>query len=91
MRSRRIPRWRLLTWVILAFNLGMLLWLVVALDAAGEGGERCGGELCRDALDLGTSTSAWLVILFWLAGVVLLGVAWFVTHRTEEPRGRHRR
>lgn len=68
MRSRRIPRWRLLTWVILAFNLGMLLWLVVALDAAGESGERCGGELCRDAVDLGSSTAAWLVIFLWLAG-----------------------
>ncbi|WP_406493176.1 hypothetical protein OHB06_20220 [Streptomyces sp. NBC_01604] len=91
MRSRRIPRWRLLTWVILAFNLGMLLWLVVALDAAGESGERCGGELCRDTVDLGSSTAAWLVIFLWLAGVVLLGVAWFLTHRTEGPHGRHRR
>jgi hypothetical protein len=81
-----------LTWVILAFNLAMLLWLVVALDAAGEG---CVGERCRDATDPGSVTGAWVVIFSWLTGVVLLGVAWFVTHRTE-PRphrrhGRHRR
>ncbi|GCB49124.1 hypothetical protein [Streptomyces sp. NL15-2K] len=91
MRSRRIPRWRLLTWMILAFNLAMLLWLVIALDEAGEGGGRCAGELCRDANDLGSTVGAWLVIFFWLAGVVLLGVAWLVTHRTEQPGPRQRR
>ncbi|PAZ09561.1 hypothetical protein CLM62_45745 [Streptomyces sp. SA15] len=88
MRSRRIPRWRLLTWVILAFNLAMLLWLVIALDEASE---RCVGELCRDVNDPGSTLGAWLVIFFWLTGVVLLGVAWLVTHRTERPGPRHRR
>jgi hypothetical protein len=89
MRARRIPRWRLLTWVILAFNLGMLLWLVLALHSAGE---ECVGELCRNADDPDSFTGAWLVIFFWLAGAVLLGIAWFLTHRTDHrPPGRHRR
>ncbi|MEV2217446.1 hypothetical protein AB0H86_39505 [Streptomyces sp. NPDC050997] len=88
MLARRNPRWRLVTWVFLAFNLAMLLWLVVALDAAGKG---CVGELCRGADDSGSAAGAWLVILCWLAGDVLLGIAWFVTHRTERPRRRPRR
>jgi H+/Cl- antiporter ClcA len=92
MRARRTPHGRLLTWVILAFNLGMLLWLVVALDAAGEGGGTCVGELCREASSPDSLTDAWLVIFFWPVGVVILGVAWFVTHGTERRhRGRHRR
>ncbi|WSQ09410.1 hypothetical protein OG604_17455 [Streptomyces sp. NBC_01231] len=85
MLARRNPRWRLLTWVFLVFNLAMPLWLVVALDAAREG---CAGELCRGADDPEWLVGAWLVIVCWLAGAVLLGIAWFVTHRTERPRRR---
>ncbi|MFF0157501.1 hypothetical protein ACFYRY_08170 [Streptomyces sp. NPDC005263] len=88
MRAPHHPRWRLLTWVFLAFNLAMLVWLAVALEAAGEG---CAGALCRDAEDPESLTGAWLVIFCWLAGAVLLGIAWFVTHRTERPRRRPRR
>ncbi|KUN92342.1 hypothetical protein [Streptomyces resistomycificus] len=84
-------RWRVLTWLIIAFNLGMLLWLVVALDAAAEGDGSCGGELCREANEPGSTTGAWLVIFFWLTGAVLLGVAWLITHRTERPGPRQRR
>jgi H+/Cl- antiporter ClcA len=91
MRSQHGHRWRLLTWVIIAFNLAMLLWLVVALDAAGEEDGPCVAGLCPGANDPGSTTGAWLVIFFWLAGAVLLGVAWMVTHRTERPRRRHRR
>ncbi|MCD7445304.1 hypothetical protein K4B79_44885 [Streptomyces lincolnensis] len=89
MRSRREHRWRLLTWVVVAFNLGMLLWLVVALDAAGD---ECSGGLCRAANEPDSLTGAWLVVFFWLAGAVLLGVAWLLTHQTERPHRRpHRR
>ncbi|KOU55141.1 hypothetical protein ADK57_45620 [Streptomyces sp. MMG1533] len=82
---------RPLTWVILAFNLAMLLWLVISLYAASEEGRTCVGDLCQDANDRPSLVGAWLVILFWLVGAVVLGVAWLVTHRTEQPRGRHRR
>jgi hypothetical protein len=77
-----------LTWVILAFNLTMLLWLVVALNAAAEA---CVGDPCRGANDPDTLEGAWRVVFFWLAGAVLLGVAWLLTHRTEDrPRTRRR-
>ncbi|MFI9769218.1 hypothetical protein ACIHJG_20450 [Streptomyces sp. NPDC052415] len=80
MASQRIHRWRLLTWLALTFNLTMLLWLVVALDAA-EG----------EANNPGSSTGTWLVAFVWLAGAVLLGAAWLVTHHTERPGRRARR
>ncbi|WP_030669739.1 hypothetical protein [Streptomyces cellulosae] len=93
---RHIPRWRVLTWVILGFNLGMLLWLVIALDAARKGCLGSVGRLCGGATNPDSLLGAWLVILFWLAGVVILGIAWFTTHRTERSerrphRGWHRR
>ncbi|MFD3505506.1 hypothetical protein [Streptomyces sp. NPDC058678] len=91
MRSRRSHRGRLLTWVIVGFNLAMLLWLVIALDAAGEANGSCVGELCREADDPDSSVGAWLVIFFWLTGAVLLGVVWLIAHRTEDPGRRPRR
>ncbi len=95
MRSRRSHRGRLLTWVVIGFNLAMLLWLVTALDAAGEGNGSCVGEPCRETDGPDSAMGAWLVILFWLTGAVLLGVAWLLAHRTDQPgrgprRGRHR-
>ncbi|MEU9172285.1 hypothetical protein AB0D34_31615 [Streptomyces sp. NPDC048420] len=88
MRSRRMTRGRLLTWVILAFNLLMLLWLVVAL---AEAREECVGDLCRDTDELDSPVSAWLVIFIWVTGAVLLGVAWFVGHHDENRPRRHPR
>ncbi|MBD0844574.1 hypothetical protein [Streptomyces sp. TRM68416] len=95
MRSRRTHRWRLLTWLVLAFNLAMLLWLVVALDAAENDTETCVGDLCREANDPASATGTWLVVLVWLTGTVLLTAAWLITHHTERPsrgprRGWHR-
>ncbi|MFE0673574.1 hypothetical protein [Streptomyces sp. NPDC058867] len=89
--ASRMHRWRLLTWVILAFNLAMLLWLVVALDAAEDSGRSCVGDLCEEAGDPTSSAGTWLVILVWLAGAVLLGAAWLITHHTERPTRRPRR
>ncbi|MCM1974794.1 MULTISPECIES: hypothetical protein [Streptomyces] len=90
MRSRGVHRWRLLTWLIIAFNLAMLLWLVVALDAAEDEGESCVGDLCTGA-DPSTSMGTWLVVIVWLTGLSLLAVAWFITHHTERPGRRPRR
>ncbi len=91
MASRRNLRWRLVTWLILAFNLAMLLWLVVALDAAENDGETCVGDLCREANNPGSSTGTWLVVFVWLAGVILTVAAWLITHHTERPGRRPRR
>ncbi|WAZ21952.1 hypothetical protein STRCI_003161 [Streptomyces cinnabarinus] len=90
MRSRHVHRWRLLTWLILGFNLAMLLWLVIALDAA-EDDNTCVGDLCQGANDPGSSIGTWLVVLVWLTGIALLGAAWLITHHTERPGRRPRR
>lgn len=91
MGSQGVHRWRLLTWLILAFNLAMLLWLVVALDAAEGDDPTCVGEVCPNAEEAGTAIDTWLVIVVWLTGLVLLGAAWLITHHTERPARRPRR
>lgn len=86
-RHRRFPRWRPLTWVILAFNLLMLLWLSVGINAASDDEScRTGDQLCEDANDLGTALGAGFVLFVWAAGAVILGVIWLVTNRPSERR-----
>lgn len=82
-RHRRFPRWRPLTWVILAFNLLMPVWLVVGVSAASDSGEECVDELCRDANDVGTAIGAGVVLFIWMAGAVILGVIWLVTNKSS--------
>ncbi|MGW0836665.1 hypothetical protein [Streptomyces prunicolor] len=91
-RHRRFPRWRPLTWVILAFNAVMLVWLIAGVNSASNSGKDCGAQqLCQDANDIGTAIGAGLVVFLWAAGAVILGVIWLVTNSrsaSREPRER---
>lgn len=81
-RRRRFPRWRPLTWVVLAFNLLMLVWLVVGVNAASDQGKSCVDQVCEDANDVGTAIGAGVILFVWAAGAVILGVIWLVTNRS---------
>ncbi|MEV5596225.1 hypothetical protein [Streptomyces sp. NPDC052496] len=78
------PHWRIMTWVVLAFNVLMLIWLIAGLNAAGDA-EDCGAQtgdalrLCQDVNDAGTAVGVWFLIMLWAAGAVILGVIWLVT------------
>lgn len=80
-RRPRLPRWRVFTWVILVFNLLMLIWIVTAVSANARD---CSG-LTGDALtncqanNVGTGIGATLVFVLWALGDVILGVLWLVT------------
>ena len=91
-RHRRFPRWRPLTWLILAFNVVMLVWLIAGVNAASGAGDDCGAQqACQDANDVGTAIGAGLIVFLWAAGAVILGVIWLVTNSrsaSREPRER---
>jgi len=79
-KRRLFPRWRIFTWLILAFNVGMLIWVI----AGANTGRSCGG-LTGDALlncqagQVGTGIGVGLIIGLWAAGDVILGVLWLIT------------
>jgi hypothetical protein len=82
----RFPRWRIFTWVILAFNLIMLIWVI----SGASTGKNCSG-LTGEALtncqagNVGTGIGVGLLILLWALGDVILGVLWLVTRtRTRD-------
>ncbi|MFE9728900.1 hypothetical protein ACFYO9_00265 [Streptomyces sp. NPDC005863] len=89
-RLRR-PHWRVLTWVILAFNALMLVCVVVGVNAASDGGETCADDACAAGNDLGTLIGTGMLIFVWMAGAVILGVIWLVTNQHRERDRRDRR
>lgn len=85
VRRSWFPHWRIFTWVILAFNVIMLVWVV----SGAATGESCSGKtgdelsLC-EAGQAGTGIGVFLVILLWALGDIILGVLWLIT----KPRRR---
>jgi len=84
---RRFPRWRIFTWVILAFNLIMLIWVISAIAANAS---TCSG-LTGDTLancklnNVGTGIGVTLLIVLWALGDIIFGVLWLVTRpRTRD-------
>jgi hypothetical protein len=81
------PRWRVFTWVILAFNLLMLIWLISGVNASAQDCSKLVGDQQSncEAGDVGTAIGAGLLIGLWAFGDVILGVLWLVTRSTKRP------
>jgi hypothetical protein len=92
VRRRLLPRWRFFTWVILAFNLIMLIWVVIGAST----GKSCKG-LTGDALtncqagQIGTGIGVGLIILLWALGDIILGTMWHQATDPAVPRLRQQR
>jgi rubredoxin len=91
-----LPGWRLFSYVIIVFNLIMLIW-VIAGAVSGSHANNCASQtgdafqtaqqaqqLCRAATNTGTAIGVGIVIALWVAGDVILGILWLITR----PRGR---
>lgn len=80
LKKHWLPGWRPFTWVILAFNLIMLIWVIVGASTH----KSCHG-LTGDALtncqagEVGTGIGVGLIILLWALGDIILGVLWLIT------------
>jgi hypothetical protein len=80
-----MPGWRIFTYVILLFNLIMLIWIISGVASSGTPKD-CGGldvKTCTDASNVGTAIGAGLIIVLWALGDVILGVLWLVTNRKK--------
>lgn len=79
-------RWRPFTWVLIAFNLIMLIWLVGGL---ASGGDPCAGEVgdaleaCRAGAAIGTGIGVALILTIWIVVGFILGMIWLVTGRGQ--------
>lgn len=81
-----LPGWRKGTYIILLFNLLMLIWVITGAASASGNATDCGTlsqSTCNSARDAGTAIGVGLVIGLWVAGDVILGVIWLVTNRRK--------
>ena len=81
-----LPGWRIGTYVVLAFNLLMLIWVISGASTAAGQPKHChhlGPKLCNAASDTGTAIGVGLLIVLWALGNVILGVIWLVTNRKK--------
>ena len=77
------PNWRKTTWVILVWNILMLVWIVGGVSSAGNPTDcqNLSQQLCNDAFNVGKGIGAAVIVSLWLVGDFLLIIIWFVTNR----------
>jgi len=71
-----------MTWIVLAFNVIMLIWVIAGASTASGQPKDCGSldaQTCNAASDAGTAIGVSLLIFLWVAGAVILGITWLVT------------
>lgn len=81
-----LPDWRVFTYVILAFNLLMLVWIISGAASAGGEATDCGTldqETCEAAEAVGTGIGVVILFVFWVLGDIILGILWLVTNRSK--------
>lgn len=83
-RKAKRRHWRVLTWVILVWNVLMLVWIVSALASTKDA---CTGTHATDACRTGATAGAGIavIVILFLAAIVdvILGIIWMVTNRRE--------
>lgn len=75
-------KWRKMTWVLIAWTLLIIIWMVAG-GAANECGQEA-TELNQDACEAGTGIGVALVGFLGFIGFVFLALIWFMTR----PKGR---
>ena len=84
MKIKR-PGWRKMTWVVLLWNLAMIVWIIGGL-ASAHNGQNCQGlssQVCNDAANVGAGLGVALIVMVWIAGDIILGILWLVTNRKK--------
>jgi hypothetical protein len=76
-----------MTWVVLAFNLLMLIWLITGIGGAVQNTDcekettKALREACEAGTGIGTAIGAGIIVVLWALGDIILGVLWLVTGR----------
>jgi hypothetical protein len=81
------PHWRKMTWVVLIFNVIMVIWIIAGLAATSHPThcQDLTNQLCNDANNTGRGIAVALLIVLWALGDVILGTIWLVTRGRSCP------
>lgn len=80
----RFLGFRIFTWIVLAINIGFLVWIIggtvgAANDIPGYCAERSDPAVCEAASATGTGIGVLLIVFLWVAADVILGILWLIT------------
>ncbi len=87
MRIR--PHWRKMSWVVLIWNVLMVVWIIVGV-AGSHNAQNCTAsglsqQACNAANNVGTAVGVGIIIVIWLVGDFILGILWLVTKGNRRP------
>ena len=77
--TTRKPR-RIFRWVFLAVQVIFVIWIIAGLVGTHHGTD-CGtldANTCEAATDVGASIAVYLIVMFWAAVDVILGLGYVV-------------
>lgn len=72
---------RKFSWFIIVINVLFLIWIIAGANSGG-GAANCGSlsvQTCQDAQTVGKGIGVMLIVGFWVAADVILGILWLVT------------
>ena len=75
-----------MTWVILAFNILMVIWLFSFVLGASDncaGLTGAGLSGCEAGAAIGGTIGVGFIAFLWVAGDVIFGIIWLVTNRKK--------
>ena len=70
---------KIVKWVFIGFNVLMLFWLIGGVGGGAEVMEGATSEAERAGAAVGTGIGAFLIILIWALGDVILGMMYLFT------------
>lgn len=79
--GRLRPHWRIMSWIVLLFNMIMLIWIISA-GASGSGCHEHAQDMqqaCQAGADVGKGIAIYVLLTLWAMGDVILGIIWLVT------------
>lgn len=84
------PHWRKMTWVILAWNVLMVVWIIAGVASATHNPSCAhtavlGAKTCQNATDAGAGIGVSVLVVLWVLGDIILGVLWLVTRGRSCP------
>ena len=74
-----------MTWVVLVFNILMLIWLTTSLTASTKNCNGLTASECAGVSDVAHSAVAAIQIVLWVLGDIILGILWLVTKGRSCP------
>lgn len=87
---RVVPRWRKMTWVLVAWTVLIAVWVFSAGASSGDTVDECVAEgiltrqECQDATDVGTGLGVFLILVFGAIVFMALGLVWFMTRPKDK-------